>query len=480
MDRPIVRFEQISIDNIKNVSHGEISLSNPRRLEGASVLGIYGQNGSGKSTLIDVLEIIQYCMTGRVLDERFAHFVSVDADYGIVKCELSITQPDNNEIQRILYSFKLRRDKVELVDTLTKDNGKSTEKFVLRVFDERLAVANDTPDKKSRMTTQIDTSYNGTFGPFAKYKQLIGTNPEVGVELTVEKRLAYRESRSFIFSKKLIETLLEIHKDKGKRSQTVYDTTINTIEKLSDFARFQMFVLDARDTGMLALDELPFPFRVTDNERITSGVILLPMGGAQTIPERILKPVDTAINNMNIVLRELIPGLVVSLNKLGTEVMENGGKGAIVQLISKRDDKIIPLSCESEGIKRIVSFLHLLILMFNNPSVTVAIDEIDCGIFEFLLGELLSIVSNHGKGQLIFTCHNLRPLETIDHGFLAFTTTNPDNRYARMNYIKSTNNLRDFYYRNIVLGGQKEQLYEPTNNGEIEFAFIEAGAANEE
>lgn len=479
MDRHIVRFEQISIDNIKNVSHGEVSLSNPRRLEGASILGIYGQNGSGKSTLIDVLEIIKGCMMGRVLDERFAHFVSVDADYGIVKCELSITRPDSNEIQRIIYSFKLRRDKVELVDTLAKDDGESAEKFVLRVFDERLAVANDTPDKKSRMTTQIDTSYNGTFGPFAKYKQLIGTNPEVDVELTVEKRLAYRESRSFIFSKKLIETLLEIHKDKGKHSQTAYNT-INTIEKLRNFARFQMFVLDARDTGILAIDALPFPFRVANNERITSGGILLPMRGARAIPEHIYKPVDTAINNMNIVLQELIPGLVVSLNKLGTEVMKNGDKGVVVQLISKRDDKIIPLSCESEGIKRIVSFLHLLILMFNDPSVTVAIDEIDCGIFEFLLGELLSIVSNHGKGQLIFTCHNLRPLETIDYGFLAFTTTNPDNRYTKMNYIKPTNNLRDFYYRNIVLGGQKEQLYEPTNNGEIELAFIEAGATDEE
>lgn len=479
MDRPIVRFEQISIDNIKNVSHGEVSLSNPRRLEGASILGIYGQNGSGKSTLIDVLEIIKGCMMGHVLDERFAHFVSVDADYGIVKCELSITRPDSNEIQRIIYSFKLRRDKVELVDTLAKDDGESAEKFVLRVFDERLAVANDTPDKKSRMTTQIDTSYNGTFGPFAKYKQLIGTNPEVDVELTVEKRLAYRESRSFIFSKKLIETLLEIHEDKGKRSQTAYNT-INTIKTLRNFAGFQMFVLDARDTGILAIDALPFPFRVANNERITSGGILLPMRGARAIPEHIYKPVDTAINNMNIVLQELIPGLMVSLNKLGTEIMKNGDKGVVVQLISKRDDKIIPLSCESEGIKRIVSFLHLLILMFNDPSVTVAIDEIDCGIFEFLLGELLSIVSNHGKGQLIFTCHNLRPLETIDYGFLAFTTTNPDNRYAKMNYIKPTNNLRDFYYRNIVLGGQKEQLYEPTNNGEIELAFIEAGATDEE
>ena len=77
---------------------------------------------------------------------------------------------------------------------------------------------------------------------------------------------------------------------------------------------------------------------------------------------------------------------------------------------------------------------------------------------EYLPGELLGIVSEHGQGQLIFTCHNLRPLETIDRGFVAFTTTNPNKRYTRMANVKSSNNLRDFYYRDIILGGQREQL----------------------
>ncbi len=62
------------------------------------------------------------------------------------------------------------------------------------------------------------------------------------------------------------------------------------------------------------------------------------------------------------------------------------------------------------GIKKIVSILQLLIVVYNNPSITVAIDELDSGIFESLLGELLNIISEKGKGQLIFTSHNLRPL----------------------------------------------------------------------
>ena len=125
--------------------------------------------------------------------------------------------------------------------------------------------------------------------------------------------------------------------------------------------------------------------------------------------------------------------------------------------------------------KKIVSILQLLIVVYNKPSITVAIDELDSGVFEYLLGELLRIISEKGKGQLIFTSHNLRPLETLDRGFIAFTTTNPENRYMRMTNVKENNNLRDFYYRDIVLGEQNEVVYEPTNNYEIALAFREAG-----
>ena len=44
-------------------------------------------------------------------------------------------------------------------------------------------------------------------------------------------------------------------------------------------------------------------------------------------------------------------------------------------------------------------------------------------------------------------------------------------------FFLDNNNLRDFYFRDIVLGEQDEEIYEPTNNAEIAMAFREAGAA---
>jgi hypothetical protein len=56
-----------------------------------------------------------------------------------------------------------------------------------------------------------------------------------------------------------------------------------------------------------------------------------------------------------------------------------------------------------------------------------------------------------------------------------FSTTNVNNRYIRFKNIKGTNNLRDVYYQDILLGGQDECVYEPTSQNAIRRAFRSAG-----
>lgn len=90
------------------------------------------------------------------------------------------------------------------------------------------------------------------------------------------------------------------------------------------------------------------------------------------------------------------------------------------------------------------------------------------------------MLKEHGRGQLIFTAHNLRPLEILDKGSLYFTTTNPDNRYIKFRGSREKNNLRNQYLRAINLGGQPETVYEPTNSFDIDGAFYDAGFPEED
>ena len=236
-----------------------------------------------------------------------------------------------------------------------------------------------------------------------------------------------------------------------------------------------MFVINTANSGLISMNALPLDFMYEEQGLSAIGNLMVSLEKPTVIPQDAYDVVKKLVVDMNVVLRQIVPGLTIGVRDLGVQLLKNGKVATKIQLVSHKNSKEIPLQYESEGIKKIISILQLLIVIYNKPSITVAIDELDSGVFEYLLGELLRIISENGKGQLIFTSHNLRPLETLDRGFVAFTTTNPENRYIRLAYVKTNHNLRDFYYRDIMLGEQDEPVYETTNNYEIAFAFREAG-----
>mgnify|MGYP000040095696 FL=1 len=207
----------------------------------------------------------------------------------------------------------------------------------------------------------------------------------------------------------------------------------------------------------------------------------MPIDHPITIPSRILDTIQQVISTVSTVLCKIIPGVKLVLVELGTELMEDGNQGTKIQLARELSCQngemhLLPLRYESEGIKKITSILHLLIVAYNDPSITLAIDELDAGIYEYLLGELLRIMQNSGKGQLIFTSHNLYPLETLESNSILFTTTNPSDRYTRIKNVRATNNLRSMYLREVILGSDEDApLYEETNVSEIAHAMRVVG-----
>ena len=89
------------------------------------------------------------------------------------------------------------------------------------------------------------------------------------------------------------------------------------------------------------------------------------------------------------------------------------------------------------------------------------------------LGEILEMFAERGMGQLIFTAHNLRPLEVISKRFLFFTSTDPKDRYVQLKSIARTNNMRNVYFRQIE-SGDEERGYNVTQREEIRKALREA------
>lgn len=461
MKKSSVRIERIEIQDFKNVKNGQIYLKNIRKNYKSSILGIYGQNGSGKTALIDAIMLLKYALCGQVVPPQYADFVHVESENAKFIFDFSVEILENQIYYHAIYEFKLRKS----LDVMSQNTAEA-EKTRAVIYDEVLSFSYVHGDEKKRMSDLINTCSEEIFTPKNKYEDLVGKEKAVATELEVAKRLTFATSRSFIFSRELLTVIREHCK------QAIY---VELLETLVKYGNFELFVINAQNNGLIAMNALPLAFKYESENTGAVGNIMLSLDRAQTIPKEAAELIEKIIPNMNMVLSQIVPGLTISMYNFGPQVLENGNVGCRVQLMSKKNSKEIPLRYESEGIKKIVSILQLLIVVYNNSSITVAIDELDAGVFEYLLGELLKIISEKGKGQLIFTSHNLRPLETLDRGFIAFTTTNPEKRYLRMTNVKENNNLRDFYYRDIVLGEQSELIYEPTNNYEIALAFREAG-----
>ena len=464
MVKSVIRIKKITIKNLKNVANGSLLFDNHRKNYKSSVLGLYGQNGSGKTALIDAIALLKFALCGRPIPKQYADFVNVDADAATLEYEFTVKDTDKKAEYNVGYSFSLKKEIEKNTVNVDDNSVELSEEEKTVIFDEVLSYSYECGDKKIRKTAIVDTRTSDVFLPKSKYTVLTGNEDEK--DLFVAKKIALATSRSFVFSKELLNCI-------RKNCEERYHVFL--FNALTKFGNFELFIINTKNSGLISFDELPLFFKCSNKSGNAVGNLPIPLNDSGVIPEQAFEVVNNVIKNMNIVLEQLIPNLTIGIKVIGTQTMKNGETGYIIELISKKNKKEIALRYESEGIKKIVSILQLLIVVYNNDSITVAIDELD---FLTKRGEAemgggpASYIPAHASS--IFTSHNLRPLETIDKGFIAFTTTNVNNRYIRFSNVKNNNNLRDFYYRDIMLGEQDEPVYETTNNNDIALAFREA------
>ena len=326
---------------------------------------------------------------------------------------------------------------------------------------------------RTNKTTFMDYQRDQTdviFKPQKRLDEILEANKEIKTDLIVARKMAEKSNCSYIFGESSREIFCREYKNGFQQFSVI-------ISSLFEFALKDLFVIRNTHSGVISANfVLPMAFRIENDNIGAKGDFAVPLTEPILVDEERKNLLETIVEQINIVLYTIIPGLQVTIKNYGKQSLDNGEEGWKLELMSKREGmKEIPIRMESEGIIKIISILNALIQAFGNPSICLVIDELDSGIFEYMLGELLDIFKKSAKGQLLFTSHNLRALEMIDKESIMFSTTNPDNRYIHMKNVRESNNLRNMYIRSITLGGQSEQIYEETDSLKIARAFRKAG-----
>lgn len=454
----IVRLSSLKISDIKNVRNGQIIMPNTCRKQlsykNAEVLGVYGQNGSGKTAVIDTLYYLQKIMIGSVLEEEIADYIDANENQAKIAADFNIFA------EAVIYEVNYK--------IILQKNDKGAE-----IIRETLSCAVNKDNSRSNKTVFMDyqrSERDNVFAPKKRLDEVIEANAENKTDLIVARKMAEKSNCSYIFGESSREIFCRNYENNFKHYSEV-------IKALFKFALKDLFVIRNTHSGVISANFLlPMAFKIEQNEIGMKGDFAVPLTEPVVINEERKQLLDAIVEQVNMVLHTIIPGMKIGVHNYGMQLMDSGESGYRVELVSIRENMPpIPIRMESEGIIKIISILNALIQAFGNPSICLAIDELDAGIFEYMLGELLDIFNKSAKGQLIFTSHNLRALEMLDKENIMFSTANPDRRYIRMKNVKASNNLRDTYLRGITLGGQDEVIYEETDSLRIARAFRKAG-----
>jgi predicted ATPase len=436
-----IRVKSITIENIKNVEKGSIEFDMDDKLN--NVIGIYGQNGSGKSALVKGLKMIKYVMMGDPLTfQNCRDYITRNKDKSTMSIDF-IYQKMNTTYD-INYSFSIKKS----------ENS-------IEVFDEILQYANNQSGNKKTIINTATESPDILFIPIVRYEEIVRKNKNYKVDLIVNKKMALQSQQSFIFKPEN-----EVIFTNGFEEQLLSDI----IRDLKTYAKFHFIVLDEVYFNHFNDDKILVHINSENNGKSS----LIPFG-LFSLKESTFYSFKNGIQSFSSILNTIVPGIHLEIKEHGTSMDSKGNSVINIEVVSVRNGVEIPIKYESTGTQRIISTLGALIQMFNNKNTLLVIDEYDASIFEYLFGELLKVVNKFGKGQLIFTSHNLRPLEVLSYNNIYFTTINPINKYIKFKNIKDSNNLRNTYLRTVDLGGLKETIYDETDEFEIGRAMKMAG-----
>jgi hypothetical protein len=475
----MLRILGVELNGIKDVNHGELAFQEAKsfrkgdfRFSRPGIIGIYGQNGSGKTAVIECFRLLKALGQSQPIyqDSLFAFLVS----RWLKSSRVVFSFSQENDQGHFLLNYAVTLAWKSLTDPSLYFQGEdfsvsrydvAKKRFVSYLPPLKVDFAN--PDIKTALSSAKEFSLDSLFGPLG------GKNADAlnkAMQIAAQKGVSAKLGVSFLFSDSFLSLLSESSNPSARELRRILSDLKKQISE-------ELFVYSVKDDalGNLGMGEL----LGVGGDRVTStsknGVFLLPNNGPFPVKEEVYPLYVSLAEQINVVLPAFVPNFKLELKDLGPMVFPNGDQGRSVEARSVVNGTAIPLMAESDGIKKIVAVSSAIIHLYNQRDVWVAIDEFDSGVFEYLFGQILSILGTSAKGQLIFTSHNLRPLEVLDHDDIFVSTSNADDRYVKLVNVKATNNVRDFYIRSLQIGGQREKLYNETEESQIALALRKGG-----
>lgn len=431
-----MKITRLRIKNFKSINEAVVDFK-------SNMSGIYGPNGTGKTAIIEAIEIFNLYFDfnlSKDFIEKFKNKVNSLMKLGTKSMEIEVDIESTEKVYRIYLNFIkdkennifTRSEKVEWKENLPNKKFKiliesinELEDIIPRLFME-----------KSSNKTAIN--YVGFFA------EKILKSKEIHLKSVLSDFNSFNSFISLIYdySKDMDKNIL----DKKFNTFLIYWEEISKILKM-------IIVVTLEEQALYNVDLL-LPIKV-HNENM-HGTFTLKYGNSNNIySENVAIELNKIVEEINTIFSVIVPDAKLSVKK-DLVRQTDGNREYAVEIFVMREDKAIPIERESTGIIKIVSLLSALIYYIQDEKAIVVIDELDIHIFEYLLAIILDKISRYAKGQLIFTAHNLLPLEKLNwNSIIVSSKKDKEVVYTYLKGMSATTNLRNKYLRSQSLWSEE-------------------------
>lgn len=409
-----------SIDKEIQIDFYKASLSKKFDAQDSHVKAIYGTNGAGKTSIIYAVDLYKKL----VLDSEH---LALCNKTGSIK-DLINQKSETFMIEMFFACIGI-------------DGGLNSiyrHKIVLNKVNNRYVIAEENLSKLTGLRINCDDKYRTIF--HVKNGEIVDIEPQAFKEEIIKATmnlldkqtvsaimLNYATNKELKTNKDFIMNILYCIMFAANITVVLQDTDSNCI----DFPSF------ANLLGTITEEKNKFDDQDLFNNLLVQNQIL--KRATRQIAKKNIEKFEKEIYN----LERFIKVFKDDLESILIEKDDNGDIYECEIVLLYKDGKKISEKYESSGIKKIVNLYSSLCNIEKGQ--VVFIDEFDANIHDVLLIRLLEYIVNYSKGQLIFTTHNLAPMEVLKNAKHSIDFLSPDSRIA--SWTKSGNYTPDTVYR---------------------------------
>lgn len=392
-----------SIDKEVQLDFYNATLSKKFDAEKSHVKAIYGPNGAGKTALVYAVEIYKNLV-------KSSDYLAMNNATGALD---NLVNQKSKKFEIEMFFAVIGNE--QLIDAVY------SHKIVLEKINGRYLITEERLCKLSGLKLNCGDKYSSVFKTKNGEIKELAKESDLEIIKTISANLLDKQSFISILSGDFKHKTSNVSKDLSLAViyTMLFALNVTVLMQDSDKNYINFWLVSGQ------LDEIQNQKAKLNDDDVFYSLLSenrIPQTQTEKVAKKDFDKFKIFVNNLS----SFIKVFKDDLKTIEIKKDENGDFYECEIILVYNDGKRINKKYESTGIKKIID-LYSALCNIENGNI-VFIDEFDANVHDVLLIKLVEYAMNYAEGQLIFTTHNLAPMDVLQKAKHSIDFLSPDSR----------------------------------------------------